>query len=177
VSHIDGDDVRENYGKQLGFSHTDIMINNQTVVSMVDDMRKLSELVLITVIGPLKSGRQLAKEAFAPDYAEVYVVARLSTLERIDTKGLYSRVARGKINNLIGVGNGVAYEPPIDPELLIDTDARSISNSVNKFVVFISSFCNKGNHHGFYDHGHWPDSLVLQLAYLCEPQILAHVIS
>ena len=53
VHQIDGDDVRKSYGRKLGFSRTDIFQNNQTVVQLADAARKISDLVLITVIGPL----------------------------------------------------------------------------------------------------------------------------
>ena len=48
-----------------------------------------------------------------------------------------------EINDLIGVGNGVTYEPPLDPGLLIDTDLESVHDSVEKFVKFVNDFCNK----------------------------------
>tara|TARA_Y100000588_G_scaffold81930_1_gene86284 strand:- start:983 stop:1519 length:537 start_codon:yes stop_codon:yes gene_type:complete len=143
VHQIDGDDVRKIYGRKLGFTRADIFRNNQTVVHLADAARKISDLVLITVIGPLDAGRSLAREAFAPNFAEVYVSAKLDTLHNRDTKGLYSQAVRGEINDLIGVGNGVAYEPPLDPGLLIDTDLESIHDSVEKFVKFANDFRNK----------------------------------
>jgi len=68
VHQIDGDDVRKSYGRKLGFSRADIFRNNQTVVQLADAARKISDLVLITVIGPLDAGRLMAKEAFAPNF-------------------------------------------------------------------------------------------------------------
>ena len=119
------------------------MHNNQTVVHLADAARKKPDLVLVTVVGPLYAGRLLAREAFASSFAEVYVSAKLTTLQKRDTKGLYSQAACGEIDDLIGVGNGVAYEPPSDPELLIDTDLDGVHDSVEKFVKFANSFCNK----------------------------------
>ena len=142
VHQIDGDDVRKSYGRKLGFSRADILRNNHTVVQLADAARKISDLVLITVIGPLNAGRLLARELFAPKFAEVYVSATLNTLHSRDTKGLYSQAACGEINDLIGVGNGVAYEPPLKPELLIDTDLECIHDSVEKLVKFANDFCN-----------------------------------
>jgi adenylylsulfate kinase len=143
MHQIDGDDVRKSNGRKLGFSRADIVRNNQTVVHLADAARKISDLVLITVIGPLNAGRLLARETFASNYAEVYVSAKLNTLQKRDTKGLYSQAACGKIDDLIGVDNGVTYEPPADPELLIDTDLEGVHESVDKFVKFINNFCNK----------------------------------
>ena len=143
VHQIDGDDVRKSYGRKLGFSRADIFLNNQTVVQLADAARKISDLVLITVIGPLNGGRLLAREAFAPKFSEVFVSAKLDTLHNRDTKGLYSQAARGEINDLIGVGNGVTYESPLNPGLLIDTDLESVHDSVEKFVKFVNEFCNK----------------------------------
>ena len=143
VHQIDGDDVRKRYGRKLGFSRADILHNNQTVVHLADAARKKSDLVLVTVVGPLYAGRLLAREAFASSFAEVYVSAKLTTLQKRDTKGLYSQAACGEIDDLIGVGNGVAYEPPSDPELLIDTDLDGVHDSVEKFVKFVNDFRNK----------------------------------
>ena len=142
VHQIDGDDVRKSYGRKLGFSRTDILHNNQTVVHLADAARKKSGLVLVTVVAPLIAGRLLAREAFASNFSEVYVSAKLDTLQKRDTKGLYSQAACGEIDDLIGVGNGVTYEPPSDPELLIDTDLESAQDSVEKFVTFVNDFCN-----------------------------------
>ena len=143
VHQIDGDDVRKSYGTKLGFSRADIFRNNQTVVQLADAARTISDLVLITVIGPLNEGRLLARDAFAPRFAEVFVSAKLDTLHNRDTKGLYSQAARGEINDLIGVGNGVTYESPLNPGLLIDTDLESVHDSVEKFVKFVNEFCSK----------------------------------
>ena len=143
VHQIDGDDVRKSYGRKLGFSRADIFRNNQTVVQLADAARKKSDLVLVTVVGPLYAGRLLAREAFASSFAEVYVSAKLTTLQKRDTKGLYSQAACGEINDLIGVGSGVTYEPPLNPGLLIDTDLESVHDSVEKFVEFLNEFCNK----------------------------------
>ena len=78
VHQIDGDDVRKSYGRKLGFSRTDILHNNQTVVHLADAARKKPDLVLVTVVGPLNAGRLLAREAFASNFAEVYVSACVS---------------------------------------------------------------------------------------------------
>ena len=143
VHQLDGDDLRNSYGRKLGYNRTDILHNNQIVVQLADSARQISDLVIITVIGPLNVGRLLARETFAPDYAEVHVSAKLHTLEKRDTKGLYSLATTGEIDDLIGVGDGVEYETPEHPELLIETDLENVNDSVEKFVRFVNRFCNK----------------------------------
>jgi adenylyl-sulfate kinase len=143
VRQIDGDDVRKSYDRKLGFSRSDILQNNQTAIQLASLAREMSDLVLITVIGPLNVGRLMAREVFASNFAEVYVSAKLDTLQKRDTKGLYSQAARHRIDDLIGVGNGVAYEVPIAPDLLIDTDLEGVNESVQKFMKFVIYFSNK----------------------------------
>ncbi len=143
IAQIDGDDVRKNYCCALGFSYSDIWINNKTVIKLADHARKEVDFVLITVIGPLKAGRELARQKFSPNYAEVYVSASLDSLRNRDTKGLYLMAERGEIDDLIGVGNGVAYESPLNPELWIDTDVLDTGDAVQTFVEFARKFGKK----------------------------------
>ena len=123
------------------------MVANQTVVLRVMKMRKVLELMLITVVGHLKAGRQVAKASFAADYSEIYIVTRIHTLDRRDTKDSYSWAEGGEINNFIRLDNGIVYQTPIDPELLIGADIRRISISVNRLVTLICSCCNGNNHY------------------------------
>jgi adenylylsulfate kinase len=68
-------------------------------------------------------------------FVEVHVSTPLEECERRDVKGLYARARRGEIPNFTGVDD--AYEPPVDPELRIDTRDTSIEEAADLVMTAI----------------------------------------
>ena len=70
-------------------------------------------------------------------YHEVFVHASLEEVIRRDVKGIYKKALNGEINNFIGVDPGSPYEPPSSPELILDTEAEAVAESIQKVIDFM----------------------------------------
>ncbi len=78
-----------------------------------------------------------ASEACAPDaFHEVHVKAALELCERRDPKGLYKRARKGELREFTGIS--APYEPPDDPELIIDTGAENVDQCTQRIVEYVN---------------------------------------
>ena len=81
-------------------------------------------IVLVSFISPFRAEREDVRARMAPEeFCEVHVHAPLEVAEQRDPKGLYASARRGELANFTGIDS--PYEPPQNPELRIDTTARS----------------------------------------------------
>ena len=68
-------------------------------------------------------------------YLEIYVATSLATCEQRDAKGLYAKARRGELSAFTGVND--PYEPPLHPEITIDTSLVSINEGVDQIIQFL----------------------------------------
>lgn len=117
---LDGDDVRCGLNRDLGFSEVDRAENVRRVAEVARLMVDAGLIVLVSCISPYCAGREFARSLFAPgEFFEVFVDAPMEECERRDPKGLYARARAGTISDFTGIGS--PYEPPIAPDLRIET--------------------------------------------------------
>ena len=91
---------------------------------------------MVTSISPYRAVRaQLRASLAAGDFVEIYVKASLLACERRDPKGLYKKAREGKISDMTGIGS--PYEPPEDPELVLDTESSTPDESVQQVLGFL----------------------------------------
>ena len=69
-------------------------------------------------------------------FIEVYVNAPLEVCAKRDTKGLYARAIRGEIADFTGISS--PYEPPVSPEVELNTDRLSVAEAVDSVLSFLS---------------------------------------
>ena len=96
-------------------------------------------VVLVPVIAPYADARQIVRadhDAADVPFAEVFVSTSLQVAEGRDVKGLYAKARRGEISGMTGVDD--PYEPPTDPELVIDTVQVPLSDAVERTVALIA---------------------------------------
>lgn len=129
IEILDGDIVRENLTKGLGFSKEDRDINIRRIGFVANLLTRHGVIVLVSAISPYREIRQEVKEKIG-DFIEVYVNAPLSVCEDRDVKGLYKRARAGEIKSFTGIDD--PYEPPLNPELECRTDLEELSESVTK---------------------------------------------
>jgi adenylyl-sulfate kinase len=130
---VDGDVLRESFGYDLGFSNEDRSKNVARAVSLAE--QKLCEglVVIVAMISPFIKDREHARSQFEPSqFKEVYVSTPLSECESRDPKGLYKKMRAGLISDMTGIDS--PYEVPLKPELIIDTSALNIEESVEKIL-------------------------------------------
>ena len=134
---LDGDEIRAQYPKTLGFSREDIIQNNRFIADLCKKRIQEFDYIFVSVITPFREIRCELKEIFAGQYVEVYVKATLEEVIRRDVKGLYKKALTGEIHNFIGVDTQIPYESPEKPDFVIETEKESVEHSLAQFMDFI----------------------------------------
>ena len=142
VMVLDGDDVRQELHRHLGFSPLEIKENNLLIANLCQKYRLETDIIFVPIISPYRESRSLARNILNPDFYEIHLDADIDTLSRRDTKGLYLMAQQGKINNLIGVSKKNIYESSIKPDLYINTSNSSKEATKNTFIEFVASKIN-----------------------------------
>jgi len=131
VELLDGDVVRENLSKGLGFSEEDRNTNIRRIAFVAHLLQRNGTFVITAAISPYRAIREEAR-ATAKDFIEVYANAPLEVCEERDVKGLYAKARAGEIKGFTGIDD--PYEPPSGPEVELRTDELSVEESAQKVV-------------------------------------------
>lgn len=131
VEVLDGDLVRQNLTKGLGFSQEDRDENIRRIGFVAHLLTRNDVIVLVSVISPYWAIREEVKERIG-DFIEVYVNAPLEVCEQRDVKGLYKKARAGEIKCFTGIDD--PYEVPLHPEVECKTDRESIAQSATKVL-------------------------------------------
>ncbi|HEY7123571.1 MAG TPA: adenylyl-sulfate kinase [Ktedonobacterales bacterium] len=134
VEVLDGDVVRTHLSKGLGFSREDRDTNILRIAFVSFLLVRHGAAVITAAISPYIATRQQAREQIV-NFIEVYVRCPLEELVRRDVKGLYEKALRGEITNFTGVSD--PYEPPVNPEVIVDTNLESVEESVAKILAVL----------------------------------------
>ncbi|NJK54492.1 MAG: adenylyl-sulfate kinase [Pleurocapsa sp. SU_5_0] len=129
---LDGDEIRENLTKDLGFSKEDRDTNIRRIGFVAKLLARNGVIVLVPVISPYRAIREEIR-ANIDNFVEVFVNAPISVCEERDVKGLYKQVRAGKIKQFTGIDD--PYEPPTNPEVECRTDLEEVSQSVAKILT------------------------------------------
>ena len=136
---LDGDNVRGGLNANLSFSPEDRAENIRRVGEVAALFADAGFVVLTAFISPYRSDRVRARAAVerypSGAFHEVYVKAPLELCEERDPKGLYRKARAGDILEFTGIS--APYEAPEIQELIIDTDALSVEQSVAALVSYI----------------------------------------
>ena len=121
VEVLDGDVVRTHLSRGLGFSRADRDENIRRIGYVAGLLTGHGVTVLVSAISPYRAVRDEVRAAVerVGGFVEVYVATDLATCRARDVKGLYAKQARGELQGLTGVDD--PYEPPLAPELVLDT--------------------------------------------------------
>jgi adenylylsulfate kinase len=123
VEVLDGDVVRENLSKGLGFSKEDRDTNIRRIAFVADLLSRNGVPVITAAISPYREIRDEARELMGDRFIEVFVKASVEVCAERDVKGLYEKAFKGEIKEFTGVSD--PYEPPLNPELVLDTEHDS----------------------------------------------------
>jgi adenylylsulfate kinase len=133
---IDGDIVRGGLNKGLGFSQEDRLENLRRVAEVTKLFVDCGVITIVSFISPIHQTRLMAQEIIGKaDFIEVYINAPIEICEKRDPKGLYKMVREGKIKNFTGFDS--PFEPPMNPDLEINTSKLDIGESAGKLLEFI----------------------------------------
>lgn len=137
---LDGDVVRARLHVQLGFTESDIKRNNELIAAMCLEYRSVCDIILVPIISPFRSSRRMARDLLGKNFYEVFCTAGVETVSRRDVKGLYARARRNEITDLIGFSPGAAaYEPPLEPDVVMNTSEDQPEESIRQLHQFICS--------------------------------------
>ena len=128
---LDGDIVRQNLTKGLGFSKEDRDENIRRIGFVSHLLTRNGVIVLVSAISPYREIRQEVKQKIG-DFLEVFVNAPLNVCEDRDVKGLYKRARAGEIKGFTGIDD--PYEAPLNPDIECRTDLEELSESVDKVI-------------------------------------------
>lgn len=131
---LDGDVVRTNLTKGLGFSKEDRDTNVRRIGFVGHLLTRNGVIVIVSAISPYRAIRDELKEKIG-DFVEIFVNAPVEECERRDVKGLYKKARSGEIKNFTGISD--PYEPPLTPEIECRTDLEELEESVEKVMGYI----------------------------------------
>ena len=132
VEVLDGDIVRTNLSKGLGFSRHDRDTNILRIGFVAELLTRNGVGVIVSAISPFKEAREQVRRNIGEDFIEVYVDAPLEVCAQRDVKGLYEKAFAGQIAQFTGVSD--PYEPPAAPELHIKTDEEEPHESARRVL-------------------------------------------
>ncbi|MEQ9506358.1 MAG: sulfate adenylyltransferase subunit CysN [Hyphomonas sp.] len=134
---LDGDNVRHGLNRDLGFTDADRVENIRRVSNVARLMSDAGLIVLVSFISPFRAERQMARSLMADgEFIEIHVDTPLKVAEERDVKGLYKKARAGEIANFTGIDS--PYEPPLNPELRIDTVNRTPEEAAEEILKFLA---------------------------------------
>jgi len=133
---LDGDIIRTGLCQDLGFSSKDRTENIRRIGEVARIMANSGLCVIVSFISPFRVDRDRVRDAMLEGcFIEVFVNAPLEVCEKRDTKGLYARAIRGEIADFTGISS--PYEPPVSPEVELNTDRLSVAEAVDSVLSFL----------------------------------------
>ena len=132
---LDGDVVRMNLSKGLGFSREDRDTNIARIAYVCSLLTRNGVIVISAAISPYAEARAKARETIG-EFVEIFVKCSLDETIHRDVKGLYKKALDGKIENFTGVSD--PYEVPSDPEIVVDTEFETVEESTRKIFAFLA---------------------------------------
>src|ERR671938_1093569 len=138
VEVLDGDIVRTNLSKGLGFSREDRDTNVLRIGFVADLLTRNGVGVIVSAISPFKEVRDQVRHNVGEGFIEIFVDAPLEVCAERDVKGLYEKAFAGEIEHFTGVSD--PYEAPAAPELVLKTGEEEPHESARKVIEKLEFF-------------------------------------
>jgi len=137
ITILDGDEIRDNLSKGLGFSREDRSQNVRRIGYVAKLLVRSGGIVLCANIAPYEEDRKYNREQISGvgKYLEVYLSTSLTECENRDVKGLYKKARSGNIKGFTGIDD--PFEIPQNPDIVIDTKNLSIQECVSQCVSML----------------------------------------
>ena len=134
VEILDGDEVRTNLSKGLGFSKEDRDTNIKRIGYVCKLLTRNGVVAISAAISPYREVRDYNRREIG-HFVEVYVRCSIEELARRDIKGLYKKALAGELPNFTGVSD--PYEPPLNPELTVDSELQTVQESLRTMLDYL----------------------------------------
>jgi adenylyl-sulfate kinase len=132
VERLDGDIVRQDLTRDLGFSKADRDENIRRVTFVSKLLTRNGVIVLTSFISPYIEVRERARKEIG-SFVEVYTKCALEVCIQRDVKGMYKKAIAGQIKEFTGISD--PYEEPVHPELLLETDKETLEESTARVLA------------------------------------------
>lgn len=139
ITILDGDVIRTNLSRELGFSKEHRSINVQRVGFVAQEITKHGGIALCALIAPYEDDRLYNKNLInsVGCYIEVYLSTPLSVCEERDVKGLYQKAREGKLTGFTGIDD--PYEIPKNPTLILDTSKMNAEEAAESIIQYLKN--------------------------------------
>ena len=135
---LDGDNIRHGLCGDLGFSDEDRVENIRRIGEVAKLFVEAGVIALTAFISPFRSDRDRVRGlVLHGDFIEIFCDAPLEVCESRDVKGLYKKARSGEIKAFTGISS--PYEPPENPELVVDTGRLSLDECADKVMNLLRS--------------------------------------
>ena len=137
---LDGDNVRTGLNKNLGFAPEDREENIRRVAEVGKLFADSGVVALCSFVSPYNKDRELARQlhkAAGLPFFEIHVATTLEECEKRDVKGLYKKARAGLIKGFTGIDQ--PYEKPLNPEVIIKTEKRTVEECVQQIVEVLQT--------------------------------------
>lgn len=131
VQCLDGDFVRKELSRDLGFSPEDRKKNIERVAAKAAEFNQSGAVAIVSLISPYRSARDSARRGIER-FIEVFVDCPLEVCEKRDVKGMYRLAREGRLKDFTGVS--APYEPPVVPEIALRTDKLSVKECTQRVL-------------------------------------------
>ena len=131
VELLDGDVIRTNLSKGLGFSKEDRDTNIRRIGFVASLLARNNTVCIAAAISPYKAVRDEVRGLHS-NFVEVFCTCSLNALAERDVKGLYKKAMAGEIKGFTGVDD--PYEAPDHAEITVDSEHESIEESTEKII-------------------------------------------
>ena len=129
VEVLDGDVVRENLSKGLGFSKEDRDTNIRRIGFVCELLARNGVIAIVAAISPYRAVRDELRSRIR-NFVEIYVECPLEVVAGRDVKGLYKKAKAGEIGQFTGISD--PYEAPANPEIVLHSDCENPDQSADK---------------------------------------------
>jgi adenylyl-sulfate kinase len=136
VVRLDGDNLRTGLNRDLGFSDEERMENIRRTAEVSKLLAGNGVIVLCSLITPKGMLRDLARGILGRDFFEIHVKASYRACAERDPKGLYAKAENGEIKAFPGLD--AEFEPPQEPDLVIDTERLSLEDATFEVREFLT---------------------------------------
>jgi len=135
IEILDGDVVRTNLSKGLGFSREDRETNLKRIAFVCNLLTRNDVPVVAAAISPFENVRQWARDLIGENFIEVYARCPLEQCIERDVKGMYKKALAGEIKGFTGIDD--PFDEPVNPDVVCDTDQESPEESTAKIVAYL----------------------------------------
>ena len=132
VENLDGDVVRTNLSKGLGFSKEDRDTNIRRIGFVCKLLTRNGVATIAAFVSPYREVRDYNRREIG-NFVEVYAKCPLEVCIERDVKGMYKKALAGEIKDFTGISD--PYEEPLKPEVILETDKETLEESVRKVIV------------------------------------------